>query len=140
MRGLSAGRRLGRSDSRRGPLTLVAPLLDLSPRGGERWDGGRCREDRFPNAFDISQHVIIPKTHNAITMVDEPSIARDVAPAIGMLAAIELDDEPFLSTNKIYHVRADRLLTHKFKPGERTRPEMTPQLTFGERRFFFATL
>jgi hypothetical protein len=52
-------------------------------------------------------------------MVGEPSITHDVASAIGVLAAIDLDDEPFLSTDKIHDVRADRLPTDKFKSGER---------------------
>jgi hypothetical protein len=34
MRSLSTGLRLEHSDSLRGPLTLVAPLLDLSPHAG----------------------------------------------------------------------------------------------------------
>ncbi len=35
-------------------------------------------------------------------MVDEPLIAEGVAFALGVLAAIDLDDEPLLSTDKIY--------------------------------------
>jgi hypothetical protein len=52
-------------------------------------------------------------------MVDEPLIADGVATALGVLAAIDLDDKPVLSTDKIDHVRSDRLLTHKFESAQR---------------------
>ncbi len=35
-------------------------------------------------------------------MFDEPLIADGVASALGMLAPIDLDDEPLLSTDEIY--------------------------------------
>jgi hypothetical protein len=52
-------------------------------------------------------------------MFDKPLIADGVALAIGVLAPIDLDDDPLLSTNKIYDIRPDRLLTHEFESGER---------------------
>jgi hypothetical protein len=47
-------------------------------------------------------------------MRDEPSVADGVAFVIGVLAAVDLDNEPLLSTDKIYDIRPDRLLTHEF--------------------------
>ena len=97
---------------------------------------GRCRrrscKDCVPNAFDIAQH-LVPETQNAITMVGEPSITHDVASAIGVLAGIDLDDEPFLSTNKIDDITPNWLLTHKFESAERPRTEVSPKLLFGAR-------
>jgi hypothetical protein len=61
-------------------------------------------------------------------MLDEPPIADGVAPVVGVLAAIDLDDEPLLSTNKIYNIRPDRLLPHEFEPGERPGPKVSPKL------------
>jgi hypothetical protein len=52
-------------------------------------------------------------------MFDEPSIADGVAPALGVLAAIDFDDKPFLSTDKVNHIRPDRLLTHEFESAHR---------------------
>ena len=49
-------------------------------------------------------------------MFDEPSIAHDVASALGVLTSIDLDDNSFLSTNKVDDIRVDPLLTHEFEP------------------------
>ena len=48
-------------------------------------------------------------------MFDEPLIADGVASVLGVLAAIDLDNKPFLSADKVDHVRPDRLLTHEFE-------------------------
>ena len=52
-------------------------------------------------------------------MRDEPLFADGAAAVIGVLAAVDLDDEPLLSTDKIYDIRPDRFLTHEFESGER---------------------
>jgi hypothetical protein len=72
--------------------------------------GKRCCEDCVLNAFDISQHFDIPETQDAVAMFDEPVVADGVASVIGVLATIDLDDEPLLSTDKIRDIRPDRLL------------------------------
>lgn len=51
-------------------------------------------------------------------MFDKPSIAHGVASALSMLTTIDLDDKPFLSTNKIDNVSSDRLLTDEFIPAQ----------------------
>lgn len=51
-------------------------------------------------------------------MREEPSFANRVVSVIGVLATVDLDDEPLLSTEKIYDIRPDRLLTHEFESGE----------------------
>ena len=52
---------------------------------------GRCRrhrgEDYVPNAFDISQHFIIPETQDTIAMIDQPSVSDGVALASGLASA-----------------------------------------------------
>lgn len=52
-------------------------------------------------------------------MFDKPSIADGVAFALGVLAAIDFDDKPLLSTDKIDEIRPDWLLTHEFESAER---------------------
>ena len=79
----------------------------------------RCREDYLPNAFDVSQHLTIPEPQHAVAMFEEPLIADGVASAFGVLAAIDLDHEPFLSTDKIDDIRSDRLLTDEFESTQR---------------------
>jgi hypothetical protein len=94
------------------------------------------RENYIPNAFDISQHLVIPETQHAIMMLGEPSIPHGVASAPGMLAAIDLDDEPLLAADKIDDVPADRLLTDEFVPAQRSRTKVSPKLSLGGRRVF----
>ena len=96
----------------------------------------RCREDCLPNAFDISLHFVIPETQDAVAMFDKPLIPDGVASAISVLAAIDLDDEPLLPTDKIHDIRPDRLLTHEFESAERPRTKVAPKLSFGGRRIF----
>jgi hypothetical protein len=47
-------------------------------------------------------------------MLDEPSIADNVALAVGVLATIDLDDEPLFSTDEVYDIRPDGLLAYEF--------------------------
>jgi hypothetical protein len=92
-----------------------------------------CREDCLPNAFDIFQYLVVPEAQDTKAMFDEPLIADGVASLLGMLAAIDLDDKPFLSTDKVDSIRADRLLTHEFESAERPRTKLSPKPSFGER-------
>jgi len=69
-------------------------------------------------------------------MFDEPLIADTVAPALRVLAAIDLDNKPFLSTDKVDDIRPDRLLTNELESAQRPRTQASPKLSFGERRVF----
>ncbi len=60
-------------------------------------------------------------------MRDEPLFAHGVASVIGVVATVDLDDEPLLSTDKIYDIRPDRLLTHEFESGERPGAKVSPK-------------
>jgi hypothetical protein len=80
---------------------------------------GRCRrhgrEDRFPNAFEIFQHLIIPEAQNAIAVIRQPLIADGVAFVISVLTSVDFDHQPPLSANEIDNVRTNRLLANKFE-------------------------
>ena len=52
-------------------------------------------------------------------MFDEPVIANAVASTLRVLTAIDLDNKPFFSADKVDDIRADRLLTHKFETAQR---------------------
>jgi hypothetical protein len=52
-------------------------------------------------------------------MPQKPSIARGIGGVFGVLAAVDLNHEPFLSTNKVNNIRPDRLLTHKLESSKR---------------------
>ena len=69
-------------------------------------------------------------------MLDEPLIADGVAFALSVLAAVDLNDKPLLSTDKIRDIRPDRLLTHEFESAKRAGAKVSPKLSFGVRRIF----
>ena len=77
----------------------------------------RCGEDGFPNAFDISKYLIIPKAQHTVAMIDEPSISDGVAFVSRVLAAIDFDDKPLLATHKVNDIGANWLLADEFEPG-----------------------
>ena len=79
---------------------------------------GRSGKDCIPNPFDILQDFIIPETQDTVAVLCEPSIARSVAAILGMLAAVDLDHEPLLSTNKIDDIRPDGFLAHEFESSQ----------------------
>jgi hypothetical protein len=98
---------------------LATPSPRLRGEGGVRGRcRRRCREDCLPNPFNISQNFVVPETQHAMTMFDEPSVADGVAFVISMLAAIDLNDNTFLSADKIGGVGPDRLPAHKLEPAE----------------------
>jgi hypothetical protein len=78
---------------------------------------GRCGEDGFPNAFDISKYFIIPKAQHTVAMVGEPSITDSVARVRCVLAAINFDDKPLFATHKVNDIGTDRLLVDEFEAG-----------------------
>ena len=96
----------------------------------------RCCEDSVPYAFDIPEHFIIPETQDTIPTLDEPLITGGVALVIRVLAAVYFDDEPLLSTDKIYDIRTDRLLPHEFETAKRPGTQVVPKLSFSARRVF----
>jgi hypothetical protein len=77
----------------------------------------RCGEDGFPNAFDISEYFIIPKTQHTVAMVGKPSIADSIARIRRVLAAIDFDDKPLFATHKINDIGTDGLLADEFETG-----------------------
>jgi hypothetical protein len=86
------------------------------PLRGRAREGGRLTsgvQNRFENAYGICQNVRIPKTQNAITFGREPSVALNVSDRIGVLPAIELDDETMLLANEVDDKRPNRRLPSK---------------------------
>jgi hypothetical protein len=66
-----------------------------------------------------------------MAMFDEPLITGRITLVIRVLAAVDFDDEPLLSTDKIHDIRPDRLLTHEFETAERPGAKISPELSFG---------
>jgi hypothetical protein len=54
-------------------------------------------------------------------MINEPTVANSVATPYCVLAAIDLNDESPLTTNKIHNVWSNRLLPNKLEANKRSR-------------------
>jgi len=67
-------------------------------------------------------------------MFGERSVADGITFASRMLAAVNLDNKPFLSTNEIDDIRPDGLLADEFKPAERTRTKVAPKFSLRRRQ------
>jgi len=48
-----------------------------------------------------------------------------------MLPAVNLDDEPFLHTNKIHDIRRNRILASELESTELTGPQTPPEFALG---------
>jgi hypothetical protein len=95
---------------------------------------GTIRErgrNRFQNARDITQDIVVPETQDPIVVIGKPLIADHVMPVVSMLPAIHLNDETGFAANKVDGVWSDRFLPNKFVTIERARPKPAPQRTFG---------
>jgi hypothetical protein len=94
----------------------------------------RCREDHVPNAFDISEHFIIPEAQDAIAVVDEPSISDSVSRVRRVLTTIDFDNESFFSADEIDDVGTDCFLPHEFESAEASGAQVFPKFALGEGR------
>jgi hypothetical protein len=95
---------------------------------------GTIRErsrDRFQNARDIAQDIVIPETQNPVVVAGQPLIADHVMRVVSVLPAIHLNNETGFATNKVHGIWADRFLPNKYVTIERARPKFAPQRTFG---------
>jgi hypothetical protein len=96
----------------------------------------QCGEDCFQYAFEISDHVIIPKAEDAIAVLDEPFVSDSIALALRVLTTINFNDEPMFATNEVSDVRPYGLLANEFESIQATGAESPPEFSFRNRRIF----
>jgi hypothetical protein len=139
--GLVRGRfhklRLAGSDSRRGPLIPPSPRTRGEGVKGSasltiRWCSRlqSCR-DRFENAVGVGHHVIVPKSEHPIAVFGQPPVANKIALAVGMLAAVHLDNQAPFATDEVDHIGSDRLLTRELEAKGRSRTQSIPEPELG---------
>jgi hypothetical protein len=87
--------------------------------------------NRFQNARDIAQDIVVPESQNSIIVIGKPLIAQYIMPVFSMLPAIHLNNETRFAANEIDRVWTDRFLPNKFVAIERARSKPAPQRTFG---------
>ena len=107
-------------------------LATPSPRsrGEGRGEGALQRtqwQRLYPKPLRYSPR-LVPETENAIAVLCEPLVAHGVAAVFGVLATIDLNHQPLLSTNKIDDIRPDRFLTHELEPSQRSGTKVSPKL------------
>jgi hypothetical protein len=115
-------------------------LFHLSPRAGRgrialairvRGRLRKCGHDRFKDAHHVAQHIVVPKSQDAIVVIDKPFVANRIAPVIRVLTTINFNDETEFTANQIHRIRTDRLLPNELVAIEPSRPKSIPQRGFG---------
>src|SRR5262249_48934517 len=91
----------------------------LSPSlRGEGWGEGHLSTKTIlycgQHTFEIAEHIVVPKSKNAIAFCGEIRIADSVGRRVRVLSSIDLDHEMLFSTNEVADIRADRNLSREF--------------------------
>jgi hypothetical protein len=83
--------------------------------------------------FQIPQHVIVPESQHLEVILGEPAVAYGIPFGVGMLSAIDFDNQSRCKAEKIRNVGPDGNLTAEFEIGEPAVSQGKPQLAFGVR-------
>jgi hypothetical protein len=124
-----------------GSVKFASPLEgEVGPKVRVGGDGAafsllsalKCLTDKQQHPFSIAQHVVIPESDNAISASLEPFGADTVV--IGMLTAIDLDDQLSFRAEEIGDVRSDWVLSPETSSVQLLAPQTEPQslLSIGE--------
>lgn len=87
--------------------------------------------DGFQNAVGVAEHIVVPETDDAVAMGFDQFGAFDIGGIIGMLAAIEFDDEAQAATGEIGDVWADGVLEDELCAFDLPVADALPQPFFG---------
>jgi hypothetical protein len=103
-----------------GILFVLAAAFPL-PASGER-DRVRGNPElgceHFQNAFEIAKNLVIPDSDHTIPEAGEIGVATMVRWIIGMLPAVDLNNEALLATDEVDVIRSKRLLPRKLQTAE----------------------
>jgi hypothetical protein len=87
--------------------------------------------DRFQDARRVSEDVVVPKSQDAIVMIDKPFVANRIVRAVCVLSSIHFDYETTFTADKVDCVWTNRFLPDKLVSIEPTRSKPVPQSRFG---------
>jgi len=88
--------------------------------------------------FHLGVHLIIPKTHQAITLLVEKSRSRGILallPGLCMLTAVEFDNQASRDAAEIGEVGTNAVLAAEFESRKALGSEVLPQLVLLIRAF-----
>lgn len=98
-----------------------------SPVGGAL---EQCVEDPYEHGFLVAEYFRIPEAQYGeaapLQIAIPPFVAR-----VGMLPAVNFDDEPAFEADEIDHVVADRMLTPEPGAVELAQAQVAPEPAFG---------
>jgi hypothetical protein len=120
---------------RRGmPAAGCTPLPPLAVGRGRGW-GALAKvhgvADNLNHAFDVSEHIIVPEAKHAVAVGLEVPCPSLIACAVGMLAAIDFDDDPRPVKCKVREIRTNRRLPAKVRALRRKLPKILPFFSIG---------
>jgi error-prone DNA polymerase len=124
-------------DRQRSPPPGNQSVADFPLQGGgkrgENLLAFRQRAQRLTqnqqDSFHIPQHVVVPESEDAVAPRLEPGAANSTV--IGMLPAIDLDDQRSLRTEEIDDIGTDRLLPAQAESVDLLSPHLEPQSRLG---------
>jgi hypothetical protein len=90
--------------------------------------------DRFKDSRLIPEHVIVPESQNSVVMLDKPFVTDRISWIVGMLSAINLDDQSTIATDKVCGIGTNRFLPDKLIPVKPPCPKAVPEHPFRIRR------
>ena len=91
----------------------------------------QCRQYRIYDGVPLDQCVDVPEPHHRPALRHHEPITPPVILAFEMLASIEFDNEPALSTGEIGEIRPDRQLTGEFRTVQLASFQLGPKRLFG---------
>ncbi len=87
--------------------------------------------NRGQHRIKLLQNLVVPEAHHTIPAAfEERCPQRVVLDAVGMLAAVELNDQSTFKATEVDNIRADRKLTPELLTAESPIPQAMPEATF----------
>src|SRR5215471_9033143 len=91
----------------------------------------RSSDDRFKNAVDIAEHVVVPETQNKVAIsLQICCSSRILSGEFGVLPTIKLKDQTSGLATEIHHIGFDQHLPSKLQPIEPAISQSEPQCAF----------
>jgi hypothetical protein len=86
---------------------------------------------KFKDAIEAIQNLVVPDPNDPVSQRAQKGIPFAIRRIVGVLSAINLDDEAPIATNEIGVIWADRLLSHEFAAAELSISKPPPQQQLG---------
>jgi hypothetical protein len=89
--------------------------------------------EHLRHAIEIAENLIVPDANDSVAKGSKVSVAAPIGFAIGVLTAVDLDDETLLAAHEVGVTRSKRLLAREFQPSETAITKSQPQHPLGSR-------